>query len=165
MVAINFYTAGAYIDVIMKPSELIRINIDRILKQKRWRRSDLARALGTSDSHVSQIMSGARWGQRMEWVTYEKVCKALGVDELELLKLPCQNSEIREKLELACSKLTRKDDVHLILLLMLVLEHQDSINADGLQIIKSTLNFLKKELGKNINDNLVQFPTPAANDA
>jgi DNA-binding Xre family transcriptional regulator len=131
----------------MKPVELIRQNIDRILRRKKWKRCDLAKALGTSDSHVSQIMTGARWGQRIEWATYEKVCRALEIDDLELIKLlPYANEAVIRRLEVAVAELPVKDDVALVFQFLAVLKHKNYLDPEYLQILTGTLKLLQKEL-------------------
>jgi DNA-binding Xre family transcriptional regulator len=130
----------------MKPVDLIRANIERILREKRLRGCDLAKALGVTDSHVSQIRTGKRWAGRIEWVTYSKVCKALGVDELELIK------PLRHNKENNIQKIAREvdglpyDDVELVFNFLGIVKNHDILNPDHYQALSGVISMLEDEL-------------------
>ena len=130
----------------MNPMELIQKNIDRVLADKNWKPRDLAKAMGCSDSHVSQIRTGKRWAKRMEWETYRKVCKALEVDELELIKPPaCANAGIYSKLAKEMASL-QNDDVTLVYMFLAILKNREVLNPDHFKIMDLAISWLHEEL-------------------
>ena len=129
----------------MHPKELIRFNIDRSMVEQNMKPCELAKALGTSDSHVSQLRTGARWKGRMEWKTYDKVCEALNVEKLELIKLPtCSKEKLSNQLAKGAPEL-QDDDVALLSQFLDILKHREMLNHEHFRVLTGAMSMLQDE--------------------
>jgi DNA-binding Xre family transcriptional regulator len=129
----------------MHPKELIRKNIQRVLTEKNWKQTDLAKAMGNTDSHVSQLITGARWKGRMEWETYDKVCDALNVDKLELIKLPtCSKEKLSNQLAKGAPEL-QDDDVALVSQFLDILKHREILNPEHFRVLAGVMSMLQNK--------------------
>lgn len=143
----------------MRAIELIRFNLSRVLREKGVRQSRLAEALDNAPSHVSQIMTGKRWNKRIEWTTYKKICDALDIDELELIKpQTCDNDVLVNRLSKGVENLNEADDVALVFQFLAILKFKKILNSNHYKVLTGALSMLEEELGRKMGVEAFSLP-------